>query len=428
MEKEEIKRKLMGLWERTTHNSKETISILFDFYYDEKYLEFKEVDGKIISALIGIPYTFGYGEKGLRGLYLISLSTEEGYHKKGDLSDQLEIINKKVKGEFDFTFLVPNTELLADYFGSKGYFSSFFILEERFTPLHDFKNDYLLSLNDSDERIRDLKKNLLNEIKTVTYDKEKGAYKEKIKDFIVGRERKGSQTVNLKHRQEDLEYLLANDSIRNLSVHLSLDSDDKITGIMFAHKEEVKRIKVVAAFVLDNCSYYAILDHIHRENPDYSISVITSEPKYQTYSLVEQTYAASNPEGGDLDNTFGVVEIPFNINKLLQPLGMVKLLRIDRIIEYISNTRSDVNFKLHVRDFDNFDNERMQKKESDVFVVKNGKMQIEPLESYKHDRGVLNLSVKEVSELLLRKKDTSNLIMEAFGIPRLDLQISLLPC
>ena len=424
MEQEELKRKLMGLWERATHSSKELLSILFEYYFDINYLEYKESDGKVVSALFGIPYTFGSGEKNLKGLYLISLSLEEGFRKKGILSELFHNFNQRMKEEFDFTFIVPHTELLADYYGTQGYFSSFFIIEERFTPHHDFKKDYFLSLTDSDERIKDLKKGLFGEIKVVDQKTEPVFSNDQIIKFIESIENKSISSVNLTHTRRDLDYIILDDSLRNLGCFVSYDSDGRITGVSFTQKEDIKRTKIVASYVSDLCSYYVLLDFIKHHFSDHSLSIITSDPKYQSHSIIQQTYASENPAGGDLDNTFGTIEISFNVNKLLQPLGMVRLLRFENIITYLSMTRSDVEFKLHIRDYNI---EEIPAKLKTVFVVRNGKCKIEKYDELPHDKSILSLSIKEISELLLRKNDTSNLIMEAFGIPRLNLQMRLLP-
>lgn len=430
METEELKRKLMGLWERATHNSKELLSVLFDYYFDIKYIEYKESDGKVVGALCGIPFKFGYGNKKLNGLYYIPFSTEEGFRKRGILSELIKKFNDRMKGEFDFTFMVPNTELLADYYGTQGYFSSFFILEERFTPLHDFKNDYFLSLTESDERIYNLKKDLWDKIK-VEFKENSDSSNKQIINFIEEIERKGTSSINLCHTPHDLQYIFSEDSIRHLSSYVAYDEDDKITGVAFIQKEELKRIRVIAMYVVDMCSYYSILDFIKRKYPDYSISVNNDDPTYQAHSIIQQTYASSNPAGGDLDNTISTVEIPFNVNKLLQPLGMVKILRFENILQYIAETRSDVDFKLFIRDNNTLEEEDDSSEPSrnkQIFTIKNGKFRIEDYTGDNLPANILNLSRKDVSELLLRKKDSSNLIMEAFGIPRLDLQMRLLPC
>lgn len=429
MEQDELKRKLFGLWEKTTHSSKEFLSLLFDYYFDRDLIIYKESDGKIVSALCGVPYSFGYGKMKLNGLYLIPLSSEEGFRKKGILSEMIEEFNDNVRNSYDFTFLVPTTELMADYYGTMGYLSSFYILEERFTSLHDFKNDYLLSLSDSDERIRNLKVGLMDEIKVMEFVYPDLDLKINLIDFIQEIESKGNSATNLNHTSKDLDYLLQDDSLSQLMVYIAKDSDNKISGVTFVQKEDTSRMKVVATFTSDICSYYSLLDFIKKQWSGYSISVITSENKYQVYSLVQQNYASSNPLGGDLDNTFSTIEIPFNLNRLLQPLGMVKILRYENIFRYIAETRSDAEFTLQIRDYTIMDkvmdNDSLADKE--IFIVKNGELRIDSIENFKNRNSILNLSKKEISELLLRKNDSSNLIMEAFSIPRLDLQIKLLP-
>lgn len=420
MEIEELRRKLAGLWEKTTHNSKESISLLFDNYFETSLVEYKESEGKVLSALFGIPYKFGSGNRNLKALYIISLTSEEGFSKKGVLSELLDKFNKKVEDEFDFTFLVPHTELMADYFGSKGYLNSFFISEERYTPYHNFKNDYFLSLTESDDKIRELKKNLLEKIIVISEEENTHFSLNQIINYIEEIEKKGSSAINLSHTKKDLEYILNENNIRNLNYFISYDSDDgKITGIAFIEKDDLYRLKIVAIYVSDVCSYYAILEYIKHKFPDYSLSIIISDTKYQAHNLIQLNYVSPNPNGTDLDNTFSEIEIPFNYNKLLQPLGMIRILKFENILEFIAETRSDVDIKLHIRDY--------EPSRDLMYIIKNGKFYKEELGKYKNEKNLLTLSKQELSELLLRKNDSSNLIMEAFGIPRLNLQIRLLP-
>lgn len=425
MDTEEIKRKLAGLWEKTTHHSKDIIASLFEYYFDTQYLEFKEIEGKIVCAICGIPYSFGNGKKKLKALYLIALSSEEGFRKKGLLSELLKDINEKAKLNFDFTFIVPPSDLMADYLGNEGYFSSFFILEERFTPLHDFKNDYILSLIDSDERLRILKRSLYDQITIEEFGKGSTISQKDIIKFILNIENKSQSSINLCHSEHDFEYIFNDNSLRKNGIFISTDLDGKITGVSFIQKEELKRIKVVAAYVSDLCSYYAILNFIKMQYSDHSLSVNTSDSKFQVHSLVQQTYAAANPDGGDLDNTFNSIDIPFNLNRLLQPMGMVRFLKFESVLEYLAENRSDIDFKLKIRDYKNKQDEDTLNQP--IYIVKNGKLDIQKENGNNKSPSIVNLSVKEISELLLRKNDSSNLIMEAFGIPRLNLQFRLLP-
>lgn len=427
MEQEELKRKLSGLWEKTSHKSKELISVFLNYYFDENFIEYQDLDGKINGAIIGIPYSFGFDEDPLKGIYLIPICSEEGVLKKNIINKLLKELHKKILNDFDLMFLVTDSELLQDYYRTLGFHDSFYIIQEHYTPLHNFHTDFLLSIQDSDERIRNLKNALFNDIEVFQkedFERNNNDSIGQLIDFIRDIERKKSTEISLIHEAKDLEYLFQEDSMRNLDYFVSLDADKKITGIAFIDIEEFKRIKVLTPFVTDSCSFYCLLNEIKRVYKEYSVTINSLESKCQIQAIIQQTYAASNPQGEDLDNTFATLETPVNLRNLMKPLGLVKLLKFDNILKYIARHRRDVDFKLYIPDDPtplNFDNK------DHVYIIKNGTCDIDSIENHKQDKSLLKLSVKVISELLLRRGDASNLIMEAFGIPRLNLMINLLP-
>ena len=122
----EIKKKMMGLWESVFHDSKEYISLIFDNYFNPDFVEFIEMDGRIVSALLAIPYVFSNGKEKLNGLYLCGLATAENYRQKGLMTSLLQNINRRAEGNYDFTFLIPSTDMMADYYHRQGYFNSFY--------------------------------------------------------------------------------------------------------------------------------------------------------------------------------------------------------------------------------------------------------------------------------------------------------------
>ena len=62
METAELKKKMMELWKNTFHDSDAYINLVFDTYFNTEYIEYYEENGKLISALLGIPYYFGNGK------------------------------------------------------------------------------------------------------------------------------------------------------------------------------------------------------------------------------------------------------------------------------------------------------------------------------------------------------------------------------
>lgn len=414
----------MGLWENVFHDSKEYISLIFDNYFNEDYIEYHENEGKIVSALLGVPYEFGSGNYRLRGLYLCGLATSETFRQKGLMSELLEKINNKCQDRFDFTFLIPASDLMADYYHRHGYFNSFFRVEERYTCVHDFKNDFFVSLSDTDERIRDLKLKLYDEIKVEPYSPDFPIEEKSLIKFIQELEHNASgNIVNLLHSEKDIKIILKENEISGNSVFVAYDKDSKICGVAFVVKEEMKRIKIPMIYVGDNSSYYALLNHIKKVFEEYSVSVYKNAPTADVISMMEQSYAASNPDGGDLESLFGLIERPFSFWQNMRPYGMVKLLNFYNILRFLAETKRETSFKLLIKDWpENCENDSTRK----LIIVNKGKMELKDYIEGQKDSNILKLTSKELSELLCRKRDANNLIMEAFGIPRLVLKMAMM--
>lgn len=421
MTSDELKRIIMELWAKTSHNSTDYLKIIFDNYFDENYVAYKIIDGRVVSALMGIPYEFGVPSHPLKGLYLFGLYTEEKFRHKGYMSNLIEDINQRAANNFDFTFLIPVSDLNADYYRRRGYFNSFFRLEERFTSVHDFKNDFILSIADSDERVKSLKLRHYESIVVEEYNPLFNLSESQLIEFIYKLERKPSASVSLCHTQKDLKTIIEDYKIRESKIFISFDPDGQISGVAFVEKDDIKRIRIPAFFVDDTASYFALLDYIKHYYSDYSLSVFTVSGRYIASALIDEVYGAENPEGQDLETVFGLMENQFDISRLMEPYGMVRLLRLENIFHYLALTRKDTEYKIYIKDTP-FDKDGQHI----IYCVKNGKLSLEKYKNPPEDKNILKLSFKEISELLLRKKESNSLIMEAFGIPRLKLEVNLL--
>ena len=58
----ELKSKMMQLWKNTFHDSDAYISLVFDTYFNPDLIAYNEENGKLVSAMLGVPYEFGNGE------------------------------------------------------------------------------------------------------------------------------------------------------------------------------------------------------------------------------------------------------------------------------------------------------------------------------------------------------------------------------
>lgn len=422
MDKNSLKQAMMELWEKTFHDSQDYISLIFDNYFDERYVAYCTEDGKLVASLLGIPYDFGSGNNRLKGLYLCGIATEIPYRRKGYMKSLLEEINERAREEFDFTFLIPSSDLIASYYRNQGYFNSFFRIEKRYTSVHDFKNDFIASLVDSDERIRNLKKSLFNRLRIERIPHASSVSPIEIVEFITQYEHKTHGGVNIIHSQKDLEIAIKENEISDEYIFCALDNDENITGLAFAKKNEIKRIQIPAMFINDQPTYYALLNYIKDYFPDYSISVYSTTSSGSPSALTGEFYNATNPEGEMLESLVGYADRPFSLYKLMEPYGMARLLNFGNIIEYLAHSKKETEFNLIIKDSPEIKHGLKM-----LYKVRNGKVST----SYesdlgKKDKNILELSTKEFSEIVLRRKDANGLIMEAFGIPRLQLEMNLM--
>ena len=136
----ELKSKMMQLWKNTFHDSDAYISLVFDTYFNPDLIAYNEENGKLVSAMLGVPYEFGNGGNKLKGLYLCGLATQEEFRHRGIMNDLIEKINTTaIEKGYDFTFLIPATDALINYYSARGYNNAIYRVEDRYTEVHDLQ-------------------------------------------------------------------------------------------------------------------------------------------------------------------------------------------------------------------------------------------------------------------------------------------------
>lgn len=179
MNTDTLKCEMMKLWKHTFHDSDDYISLIFDNYFNPDLVEYEERDGKLVAAMLAVPYDFymapnckkesnnclnayfvdvcrvenidtevsnvrpSYDADSLiRGLYLCGLATSEESRGFGIMSRMIERINvKAAQLGYAFTFLIPASDGLHKYYSDRGYLSAMYRYENLYTSEHDFYND-----------------------------------------------------------------------------------------------------------------------------------------------------------------------------------------------------------------------------------------------------------------------------------------------
>lgn len=110
------------LWERSFADPRAFIDLYFREKYRTERNEVIERDGRVVSALQKLPYPVTYGGCLLPASYISGACTDEAYRRRGLMGELLAQAHRAMHGEnAAFSFLIPATSELFDYYAKAGY-------------------------------------------------------------------------------------------------------------------------------------------------------------------------------------------------------------------------------------------------------------------------------------------------------------------
>ena len=370
----EIRQGMEKLWNETFGDLDAYIKLVFDNYFDEDLTATFVHEGEVKSALMGVPYLFKGGGSGatLKGLYLCGLATRQDMRGKGIMTSLLEEINEKAleKG-FDFTFLVPASESLSQYYSDRHYHNAFYKIREHFVVDHDFK-------------VHDMDKTVL---KTFS-----GPSDSELLQFLMKNEQRGVNAAegsenspvryDLVHSDKDWRAVLEEALISDQPVKVLYSSEGEIRGVAFI---EIKGTEVIVKrIILSDEKYRDIILHNLLKMPETErLTLIYNVGDTKDLTRIWQPfYMQNNAESAEYEDV-AVVQAPFVSSGLAQPFGMCRILDVRALLN-----------------------------------------KMEGVDGKKYD----DFSDDELTALLLRKpmSDASDPIGELLGYIELDLNASLL--
>lgn len=425
MHSQDLKENMMKLWKDTFHDSDAYVNLIFNNYFNPEYIEYYEENGKLISALLGIPYDFRKGKNVIRGLYLCGLATLNEYRHHGIMTRLLNSINERAKSMgFAFTFLIPATDMLRNFYMKEGYENAIYNVEDRYTDVHDFDTDYRLILEKEDPRVCAIKMKYYENLKVDAISSAEDSLLDAAASYIESFENSDHSYTQLIHSKKDCICVIKENLISGGNVLVCRNNDGKISGVLFATFDERRRIIIPKIYHDDNCSYFKLLNKIKRVYSDLSMSVICFPEETERRVLWSMAYGAANPDGVP-GGAYGVAERVFDVNQHARPYGMVRMLNISEILKFLADDRKECKYSILVK-------EENGGEFSQIFRVSNGKVETEEIATnlleiqQNTDRALTILSKRNLAKIFFRKKDTNSMIMEALGIPRLGLNMALL--
>lgn len=421
MNQTDLKRRMMQLWKDTFHDSDEYVSLVFESYFDPQFAEFEEADGKIIAALIGVPYSFGNSENSLRGLYLCGLATHPHYRSQGIMTRLLQNINRKAADAgFAFTFLIPSDEGLRKYYHDREYVNAFYRVIDNYTSLHDFDLEYHSILAEQKEKVAELKKRYFSNLKCESISASKPGTDVEIsalKELIKGIE---STQLDLQvlHSDRDIEILIKENAVSNGTIHFVLNNAGKVTAAAFTSISD-HVVDIHKLYSTDLASKYKVLDAVKRAWPEFAIRHYISSIEMDRNALWSRTYGSFMPEAPQVDS-ISVTERVYSLAAHAKMYGMARILNLPEILKFQASNRHDLKYSI-----------LMKTDKSDVFEqieTKGGEVKLRQLQvdTINPSKLAYVMTRRDISEILFRRRDTDNLITEAFGIPSINGAICLM--
>lgn len=421
MNTENLKSALYALWKDTFHDSDEYVSLIFDNYFDADLCEFEEADGEIVAGMIGIPYDFGSSDNHIRALYLCGLATKPSYRSRGIMTGMLSRINSKARERgFAFTFLIPSDEGLRKYYHDRGYVNAFYRVVDNYTSLHDFDLEYDSILAEQKEKVAPLKKRYYDSLKqgciNATGPGEESVL-QAIADLISGLER-SQIDLQVIHSAKDIELLLKEYTLGGGCIFHVSNPAGQITAAAFATKNE-DGINIHKLYSTDLASKYKVLGAVKRHFPEFSIHLYVSSIEMDRNALWTRTYGSFLPEAPGA-GAISITERVYSLAAHAKVYGMARVLNLYEILKFQAALRNDLKYSI------------LMKSPEDGFVemIETGKGEVKikklPIDSVDSRKLAYLMSERDISEILFRRRDTDNLITEAFGIPSINGSICLM--
>lgn len=421
MNSENLKSRMSQLWKNTFHDSDSYISLVFDNYFDPKFAEFEEDNGEVIAGLIGIPYEFGNAESKLKGLYLCGLATHPHYRSRGIMTQMLNRINRKAKENgFAFTFLIPSDEGLRKYYRDRDYVNAFYRVVDNYTSLHNFELEYDSVLAEQKEKVAALKKRYFESLSSGFIDDSSLGNKEIITEIIrlINDIENAQVDLQLYHSVKDIELLIKENAISGGRVYYVVKTSGQVSAVAFTTKSDYG-INIHKLYSSDLASKYKVLDAIKRAEPEYAIRHYVSSIEMDRNALWSRTYGSFMTEAPQVAS-ISVTERVYSLAAHAKVYGMARILDLPEILKFQANQRKDLKYSILMKSSEDDFLDQIETKDGNVKIKKL------KVESVNPSKIAYLMSQRDISEILFRRRDTDNLITEAFGIPSVNGSICLL--
>ena len=421
MSSAELKNKMKALWKDTFHDSDDYINLVFETYFNPDLLEYEEVNGDVVAALLGVPYSFGNADRSVRGLYLCGLATKPQFRSRGFMTRMLARINEKaLKAGFAFTFLIPADPGLRKFYRDRDYVNAFYRVVDNYTSLHDFDREYESVLLEQKEKVSVLKRKYYESLRTgkITRDQRDSDTLEQVAELIESQE-KSQLDLRLIHSEKDIKTLMEENLISKGAIYFVKNQSGDLTAAAFASLADKSEVKILQLYCRDQGSRFKLLGAVKRDNAESAIRHYLSSVEMDRKALWSRTYGSYLPEAPQA-GAISMTERVYSLAAHAKVYGMVRVLDIHEILKFQAAGRKELKYSILVKGDDPYVVEQIK--------VRDGKIEVKKLAYDQLDdwQTVNVMTRRQIGEVLFRRHDTDNVITEALGMPSVCASASLL--
>ena len=421
MEDSIVRKEMMRLWKENFHDSDEYINLVFDAYFLPDMVEYEERDGKIVSALLAVPYSFGNARQRIRGLYLCGLSTDLDYRRMGIMGGVLErFINRIDRSRYAFTFLIPADGGLQKYYHDRGFVNAFYRMPMRYVSSHDFRREFFNTINNDTDELISLKKHYWESLKLhrITGESESDLLN-KICIFIKSQEGKKID-MQLMHSSLDIRTGIDECVISGGEIYALENGKSEITAVGFFYIDnDEKNLSIYYSVQGDPESGSRLLDEIKNSCPDCSMTIWRYPVKSELGGLWQPFYAASLPEA-PLAGAVGESLKDYHPVGHSEVYGMTRILNLHEILKFQGAERRDLKYSILVKEGKNPRFVKYEAKNGEVIAT-----DVTTTLSEDEKRRVL-MTEEDVAEILFRRPDTDPIVEDVMELPPLGGAISMM--
>lgn len=421
MNSSELKMKMARLWKDTFKDSDDYVSLIFNNVFNPDYVAYEEIEGEVVAGLLGVPYRFGNADNSLKALYLCGLATKPQYRSRGIMTRLLTEINNKARQDgFVFTFLIPSDEGLRNYYHDRDYVNGFYRVIDNYTSLHDFDREYESILLEQKDKVAQLKRRFYASLKTGALDVEDIDFEQRRNAVIsLIREIEDTQEdLQIIHSDADIKLIIDENRVSGGRIFWVANPSGKVTAVAFATVSD-STVAIHKLFSTDLGSKYKVLGAVKSAFPELGIKHYVSSIEMDRAALWMRTYGSFMQDARQV-GTVSITERVYSLAAHAKVYGMARILDFPEILKFQANGRHELKYSILVKADDPYTYEHISVKDGNLSIKKF------PIDAAIEKRPTYLMSKRDVAEILFRRRDTDNMITEAFGIPSINGAISLM--